>query len=156
ALGRAADRGGQRAGGLEGVSRSGGAGAQGLAGSQAGWAGRGHHHAGADAPAAVGGVAAKPGRAQRPRGPATGPGEEVHAVSGVREAPPQAEPEDGMRLTRPLPMLAVPAAPFDSTEYSFEVKWDGVRALAAVETTGWRLWGRQRADYTARYPELAV
>jgi hypothetical protein len=30
-------------------------------------------------------------------------------------------------------MLAVPAAPFDSLEYSFEVKWDGVRALAAVD-----------------------
>jgi ATP-dependent DNA ligase len=53
-------------------------------------------------------------------------------------------------------MLAVPATPFDSVEYSFECKWDGIRALAAVETTGWRLWGRQRADYTTRYPELDV
>jgi bifunctional non-homologous end joining protein LigD len=53
-------------------------------------------------------------------------------------------------------MLAVPATPFDSAEYSFEVKWDGVRVLAAVDPAGWRLWGRQRADYTARYPELAV
>jgi ATP-dependent DNA ligase len=26
--------------------------------------------------------------------------------------------------------------------------------LAAVERSGWRLWGRERADYTARYPEL--
>jgi DNA ligase-1 len=51
-------------------------------------------------------------------------------------------------------MLAVPAAPFDAPEYSFEIKWDGIRVLAAVEATGWRLWGRQRADYTARYPEL--
>ena len=59
-------------------------------------------------------------------------------------------------LPRLLPMLAVPAAPFDSSEYSFEVKWDGIRALAAVETAGWRLWGRERADYTARYPELDV
>jgi ATP-dependent DNA ligase len=59
-------------------------------------------------------------------------------------------------LPRLLPMLAVPAAPFDSSEYSFERKWDGIRALAAVETTGWRLWGRQRADYTTRYPELDV
>jgi bifunctional non-homologous end joining protein LigD len=55
-----------------------------------------------------------------------------------------------------LPMLAVPAAPCDCSEYSFEVKWNGVRALAAVETAGWRLWGRERADYTARYPELDV
>jgi bifunctional non-homologous end joining protein LigD len=29
-----------------------------------------------------------------------------------------------------------------------------VRALCAVEATGWRLWGRERSDYTARYPEL--
>ena len=55
-----------------------------------------------------------------------------------------------------LPMLAVSSAPFDSSAYSFEVKWNGVRALAAVETAGWRLWGRERADYTARYPELEV
>ena len=53
-------------------------------------------------------------------------------------------------------MLAVPAAPFDSAEYSFELKWDGIQALAAVETAGWRLWGRELADYTARYPELEV
>jgi ATP-dependent DNA ligase len=53
-------------------------------------------------------------------------------------------------------MLAVPAAPFDSPEYSFEVKWNGIRALAAVETAGWRLWGRQQADYTTRYPEFEV
>jgi bifunctional non-homologous end joining protein LigD len=55
-----------------------------------------------------------------------------------------------------LPMLATAAAPFDSDEHLFEVKWDGVRALAAVEAGGWRLWGRTGADYTARYPELAV
>jgi ATP-dependent DNA ligase len=59
-------------------------------------------------------------------------------------------------LPQVLPMLAVPAAPFDSPEYSFELKWDGIRALAAVETAGWRLWGRQRGDYTTRYPECDV
>jgi ATP-dependent DNA ligase len=59
-------------------------------------------------------------------------------------------------LPQLLPILAVPAAPFDSPEYSFEYKWDGIRALAAVETAGWRLWGRQQADYTGRYPELDV
>ena len=55
-----------------------------------------------------------------------------------------------------LPMLAVPASPFDSPEYVFEVKYDGVRALAAVEAEGVRLWGRERSTYTARYPELAA
>jgi ATP-dependent DNA ligase len=66
-----------------------------------------------------------------------------------------------MRGKRPIrlpdlkPMLAVSAAPFDSADYCFEVKWDGVRALAAVDEKGWRLWGREGSDYTARYPELA-
>jgi bifunctional non-homologous end joining protein LigD len=59
-------------------------------------------------------------------------------------------------LPRLLPMLAVPAAPFDSPRYSFEIKWNGIRALAAVETAGWQLWGRERSDYTARYPEFDV
>jgi ATP-dependent DNA ligase len=55
-----------------------------------------------------------------------------------------------------MPMLAVRAEPFDSSEYLFEVKWDGVRAVAAREAIGWRMWGREAADYTARYPELEV
>lgn len=54
------------------------------------------------------------------------------------------------------PMLATSAQPFDSAEHVFEIKWDGVRALAAVEGGGWRLWGRDGSDSTARYPELAV
>jgi ATP-dependent DNA ligase len=55
-----------------------------------------------------------------------------------------------------LPMLAVSAPPFDSDDYFFEVKWDGVRALAAVEGGRWHLWGRKLADYDGRYPELDV
>ena len=54
------------------------------------------------------------------------------------------------------PMLAVRAEPFDSPEYVFEVKWNGVRALAARDGMAWHLWGRDQADYRARYPELAV
>jgi len=54
------------------------------------------------------------------------------------------------------PMLATPAAPFDAEDYLFEVKWDGVRALAAVAEGRWRLWGRTGSDYTERYPELAM
>ena len=55
-----------------------------------------------------------------------------------------------------LPMLATSAQPFDSPDYSFEVKWDGVRALAAVAAGRWQLWGRALADYGPRYPELDV
>jgi ATP-dependent DNA ligase len=57
---------------------------------------------------------------------------------------------------RPLPMLAVASEPFDSPEYVFEVKWDGVRALAACGSREWSVWGRVGADYTARYPELEL
>ena len=58
-------------------------------------------------------------------------------------------------MIRPfLPMLAVASEPFDSSEYLFEVKWDGVRAIACVQNDRWRLWGRELADYTDRYPEL--
>jgi ATP-dependent DNA ligase len=59
-------------------------------------------------------------------------------------------------LLQVMPMLAVAAKPFDAPEYCFEIKYDGVRALAAVDELDWRLWGRERADYTARYPELDV
>ena len=41
-------------------------------------------------------------------------------------------------LPRVLPMLAVAVEPFDSSEYCFEIKYDGVRALAAVDEMGWR------------------
>jgi DNA ligase D-like protein (predicted ligase) len=57
---------------------------------------------------------------------------------------------------KPLPMLATKAAPFDAEDYLFEVKWDGVRALAAIEQGSWSLWGRHGVDYTSRYPELEV
>jgi ATP-dependent DNA ligase len=58
-------------------------------------------------------------------------------------------------LPQVLPMLATSAAPFDAADYHFEIKWDGIRALTAVEADGWRLWGRKASPYTERYPELA-
>ncbi len=57
-------------------------------------------------------------------------------------------------IPRIEPMLAVASEPFDSDDHLYEVKWDGVRCLAAVEASGVRLWGRELADYTARYPEM--
>lgn len=51
-----------------------------------------------------------------------------------------------------LPMLA--AEPFDSTEYAFDVAWDGVRALASIEGGEVRLWGRDLQDLGDRYPEV--
>jgi ATP-dependent DNA ligase len=51
-------------------------------------------------------------------------------------------------------MLAKRGAPFDSPEHLFEIKWDGTRVLAFVDSNGYRLVNRHRADVTDRYPEL--
>src|SRR5213595_3612044 len=58
------------------------------------------------------------------------------------------------RLRPMLPMTA--AAPFDSSEYAFDVAWDGVRALASVDRDRVGLWGRTLLDLTGRYPEVQV
>lgn len=51
-------------------------------------------------------------------------------------------------------MLATSTAPFDDSSCLFEIKWDGVRALTAVEYGKVTAWGREGVDYTSRYPEL--
>lgn len=53
-------------------------------------------------------------------------------------------------------MLASPVAePFDSPEYIFELLWGGIRALAFIDEGRLRLQGRDGADLTALFPELA-
>ena len=53
------------------------------------------------------------------------------------------------------PMLArLTRRPFDSPGHIFELKWDGIRALAFVESDRVRLQGRDLTDLTARFPEL--
>lgn len=56
------------------------------------------------------------------------------------------------------PMLATPGAlpPVSQDEqWAFEVKWDGVRAVAYVEAGRLRLMSRSDRDITRRYPEIA-
>jgi bifunctional non-homologous end joining protein LigD len=53
------------------------------------------------------------------------------------------------------PMLArLGTLPRDEERFGFEVKWDGVRALAYSDHGHWRLEGRNGSDFTPRYPEL--
>jgi bifunctional non-homologous end joining protein LigD len=55
------------------------------------------------------------------------------------------------------PMLARPGPlPRDQRDWAFEVKWDGVRAIAYVGPQGLRLESRNLRDITASYPELAA
>ncbi len=52
------------------------------------------------------------------------------------------------------PMLAIAAdEPFDSAEFAFEPKWDGVRTIAFVDGGVVRLQTRNLLDCTAQYPE---
>jgi DNA ligase D-like protein (predicted ligase) len=44
---------------------------------------------------------------------------------------------------------------FDSADYWFEIKWDGIRCLAFVETGAARLQSRNLLDITSRYPAMA-
>src|SRR3990172_8719910 len=53
------------------------------------------------------------------------------------------------------PMLAaLGGQPFDSPSHIFEVKWDGVRAIAFIEGGEVRIQDRYLRDVTALYPEL--
>ncbi len=53
------------------------------------------------------------------------------------------------------PMLAQKAeAPFDSAQHFFEIKWDGIRCLAFVESGRVRLQSRQLMEITLQFPEL--
>ncbi len=68
-------------------------------------------------------------------------------VSGARKA---AMP------SRLEPMLATLAErPFSDPNWLFEIKWDGVRALAWIDDGALTLRSRNAIDITRRYPELA-
>src|SRR5690606_19169732 len=54
------------------------------------------------------------------------------------------------------PMLAQPGPVPDRDDgWAYEMKWDGVRALAYVEGGRVRLYSRARKEITVAYPELA-
>ncbi len=54
------------------------------------------------------------------------------------------------------PMLATLSDhPFSDPNWLFEIKWDGVRAMARIENGDLKLRSRNGVDITQRYPELA-
>ncbi|MGH2379379.1 MAG: DNA ligase D, partial [Candidatus Limnocylindria bacterium] len=63
-------------------------------------------------------------------------------------------PKDHPLDRKVQPMLATSAdEPFDSRDFSFEPKWDGVRTIAFVDGGVVRLQTRNLLDCTAQYPE---
>jgi bifunctional non-homologous end joining protein LigD len=62
----------------------------------------------------------------------------------------------GTMSSRIEPMLATLAdRPFSDPNWLFEIKWDGVRALARIENDALTLSSRTGVDIAKRYPELA-
>lgn len=68
---------------------------------------------------------------------------------------PPADPAYEPMPDRLEPMLSrLGELPRDEERYGFEVKWDGIRAIAFCDHGHFTLQGRNFTDFTSRYPEL--
>jgi bifunctional non-homologous end joining protein LigD len=82
------------------------------------------------------------------------------AISAVKSLSPSVVKDLAGAVKRPMPssiqpMLAsVVEKPFDDPDWLFEIKWDGYRAIAFIQSGGVRLVSRNQNDLTPRYPEL--
>ena len=63
-------------------------------------------------------------------------------------------------LKRPMPSAITPMLatsvemPFDDSEWLFEIKWDGYRAISFIRDSNVRLVSRNQNDLTSQFPEL--
>jgi bifunctional non-homologous end joining protein LigD len=74
----------------------------------------------------------------------------------IHRMDPPADPDREPMPERIIPMMARPAslAPRGQKNWSFEVKWDGVRAIAYLQPGRLRLESRNLNDITEAYPEV--
>jgi bifunctional non-homologous end joining protein LigD len=73
----------------------------------------------------------------------------------IHRMDPAADPSAGPMPEEIQPMLArLGGLPRNGDAYGFEVKWDGVRAVAHVDAGHLTLTGRNGTDFTGRYPEV--
>ena len=83
----------------------------------------------------------------------------VSPVTSVVKVLPAAAPPPAP-VKRPMPSTIHPMLAesidesFDGTEWLFEIKWDGYRAIAFIAEGRVRLVSRNQNDLTARFPEL--
>ena len=95
---------------------------------------------------------------------AAGGGDPREAARAARNARSPSQRGDAPRRAQTAPAGALPSPmlatavdqPFTREGWFFELKWDGVRAIAAVEDGIVRLVGRSGRDETTRYPELSA
>ena len=73
----------------------------------------------------------------------------------IHRMDPPADPDREPMPERLVPMLArLAALPPDDDEWAFEIKWDGIRAIAYSEPGRLRLESRNLNDITPRWPEV--
>ena len=73
----------------------------------------------------------------------------------IHRMDPPTDPEREPMPERIVPMMARPGhLPPNQSEWSFEVKWDGVRAIAYVQPGRLRLESRNLNEVTDAYPEV--
>jgi bifunctional non-homologous end joining protein LigD len=75
----------------------------------------------------------------------------------IHRMDPPADPERTPMPDQLEPMKAtLSKLPADDAAYGYEIKWDGVRAIAFCEVGRLRLQSRNLRDVTAQYPEVAA
>jgi bifunctional non-homologous end joining protein LigD len=74
----------------------------------------------------------------------------------IHRMDPPADPDREPMLERVVPMMARPSTmlPRNQRPWSFEIKWDGVRAIAYVHPGRLRLESRNLNEITDAYPEV--
>ncbi len=73
----------------------------------------------------------------------------------IHRMDPPADPDREAMPSKVVPMLARPGSlPADDSDWAFEIKWDGVRAIAYSEPGELRLESRNLNDITDSYPEV--
>jgi bifunctional non-homologous end joining protein LigD len=74
----------------------------------------------------------------------------------IHRMDPPADPDEDPMPEHVVPMMArLSGLPKRDRDYGFEVKWDGVRAIAYCEGGRVRLESRSLRDVTRQYPELS-
>jgi bifunctional non-homologous end joining protein LigD len=86
--------------------------------------------------------------------PDDGPGELQEEAEGPKPEPPsdsaQASPED----FSPMMATSGTTADLQGSNWQFELKWDGVRAILVADAKTLRIFSRNGNDVTKTYPEL--
>ncbi len=57
---------------------------------------------------------------------------------------------------KPMEPVKAEKPPFTNPEYTFQIKWDGVRIIAFITSEGVRLQNRRGRERTLQYPEFGI